>query len=238
MVKISVITVCFNAASTLEKTILSVLDQTYPNIEYIIIDGGSTDGSVDIIKKYADQLAYWVSEPDNGIYDAMNKGKSYAQGDFLIFLGADDVFFSNEIISVITPLMNKQEIYYGDSYMTKIRKIYWGKFNKYKLAIGNICHQAIFYPKNVYVVKDYDVSFRVFADYVYNLTLYPSVPFNYLNETISIFNYDGISCYRKDLVFESERNKIIKTTLGLIPLLVSLFYKQLVRIKKIINLYL
>ena len=71
---ISVVTVSYNAVSTIEQTILSVINQTYPNIEYVIIDGESTDGTVDVIKKYADRITYWVSEPDKGIYDAMNKG--------------------------------------------------------------------------------------------------------------------------------------------------------------------
>ena len=80
---ISVITVCYNVASTIEKTMLSVLNQTYKNLEYIIIDGNSTDGTVDIIKKYAERLTFWISEPDKGIYDAMNKGIKLATGKWI-----------------------------------------------------------------------------------------------------------------------------------------------------------
>ena len=89
---ISVITVCYNVASTIEKTMLSVLNQTYKNLEYIIIDGNSTDGTVDIIKKYAERLTFWISEPDKGIYDAMNKGIVKATGKFLIFMNAGGEF--------------------------------------------------------------------------------------------------------------------------------------------------
>ena len=91
--KISVVTVCYNMAAYIEQTIRSVLDQKYDGLEYIIIDGGSTDGTVDIIRKYSDQLAYFVSEPDKGMYDALRKGLGHATGEVVAWLNADDVYF-------------------------------------------------------------------------------------------------------------------------------------------------
>ena len=87
---ITIITVSYNAVKTIEDTIVSVLGQTYNNIEYIIIDGGSTDGTLDIIKKYQDKITYWVSEPDKGIYDAMNKGIAKANGELIGIINSDD----------------------------------------------------------------------------------------------------------------------------------------------------
>ena len=95
---ISVITVSYNAVLTIEQTILSVINQTYLNIEYIIIDGGSTDGTVNVIKKYADKIAYWVSESDKGIYDAMNKGIAYSHGEYCNFINAGDKFCSSSLL--------------------------------------------------------------------------------------------------------------------------------------------
>lgn len=113
--KVSVITVCYNSATTLEETILSVLNQTYPEVEYIIIDGGSTDGTVDIIKKYADRLAYWVSEPDKGIYDAMNKGIAAATGDYINFMNSGDKFYDSNTIESIFDVFHEEDVIYGDT---------------------------------------------------------------------------------------------------------------------------
>lgn len=114
--KFSVITVCYNAADTLEETINSVVRQTYGNVEYIIIDGGSTDGTIDIIKKYADKIAYWVSEPDKGMYDALVKGFSRATGDVVCWINADDLLYEAAFATVADFLMQNPEIKWVKGY--------------------------------------------------------------------------------------------------------------------------
>ncbi len=116
--KISIVTVCYNAADQIEETIKSVVGQDYPNIEYIIIDGGSTDGTADIIRKYSDKISYWKSEPDNGIYDAMNKGIRVATGDYINFMNAGDYFSSDSAVSdMVKGIHPDTDIIYGDSTM-------------------------------------------------------------------------------------------------------------------------
>ena len=113
---ISIITISYNAVKDIENTILSVLNQTYPNIEYIIIDGGSTDGTLDIIKKYQDKITYWVSEPDKGIYDAMNKGTLKATGEWLNFMNAGDTFYNEQVLENVFRDNNWEntDVIYGD----------------------------------------------------------------------------------------------------------------------------
>lgn len=118
---VSVITVVYNGASLIEKTINSVISQEYENIQYVVIDGGSSDGTIDLIKKYENNISYWVSEPDKGIYDAMNKGIQASQGEWIIFINAGDFFYSNDALGKIFEdnLSNASDadIIYGRSVM-------------------------------------------------------------------------------------------------------------------------
>lgn len=136
MEKVSVITVVYNGIDYIESTILSVLNQDYINLEYIIIDGGSTDGTLDIIKKYEDRIFYWLSEPDHGIYDAMNKGVAVATGIWIHFRNCGDYFYSDNVISAIFTqiIPNDVTIIYGNCRM-------WDEFG-YWDATPNILRQS------------------------------------------------------------------------------------------------
>lgn len=128
--KVSIITVALNNAEYIEACIQSVINQGYENIEYIVIDGGSTDGTIDIIKKYEDKINVWISEPDRGIYDAMNKGIRMATGDVVGFLNADDVYYDPSVLENVAKVMGDQSVdaCYSDLvYRYDLQKIirYW-----------------------------------------------------------------------------------------------------------------
>ncbi|WP_285799193.1 glycosyltransferase family 2 protein [Duncaniella freteri] len=199
--KISIVTVCYNAVSVIENTILSVINQTYPDIEYIIIDGGSTDGTVEIIEKYSDRLAYWVSEPDNGIYDAMNKGIKVVTGDYINFMNAGDTFINTEIIASVAlyiELNPDKKIYYGDStYLYP-----YGKIIVPALPIDTIkdrlpyCHQSSFVDAKLAKEKPFNCSFRYCADYKFAYDVIGANKQNALHIPVNIVVYeasDGIS---------------------------------------------
>lgn len=197
--KLSVVTVCYNSVDTIEETMLSVLNQTYPDIEYIIIDGGSTDGTVEIIKKYADRLAYWVSEPDKGIYDAMNKGISVATGDYINFMNSGDRFFDNEVITDVfsDKTINEYEIIYGDAVFQYPQKnIYRKPLDLSELVKHNcLFHQSMFIRTKRLKDMPYDISFKIAADYKFSyLQFKQGASFKYVPKPISYFEgTSGIS---------------------------------------------
>ncbi|MEA1893278.1 MAG: glycosyltransferase [Campylobacterota bacterium] len=189
---ISIVTVVFNGEKHLEQTIQSVVNQTYKNIEYIIIDGGSTDGTVDIIKKYEDKISYWVSEKDSGIYDAMNKGIDVANGEWINFMNAGDIFFDNNVLESVfhkeSLATDNIDLFYSDSITDKnIRYI----CNKDKRIL---IHQALIYRLSLHdeIGKYIVVKNITTADYLFFMLAY-NYRWHKLNFPISIHDTKGIS---------------------------------------------
>lgn len=191
--KITIITVSYNAVTSIEPTILSVINQTYPNIEYIVIDGGSNDGTVDIIKKYQNKISYWVSEPDKGIYDAMNKGIRMATGDWINFMNAGDTFFCDTSLNLlfIPEPDSGIDIIYGDTEF-----IYaFGRYVRQpaeleKLKYGMIfCHQSSFVKADLLKKQNYNTKYKICADYDFFYScLKERKTFQYIPHTISVFD--------------------------------------------------
>lgn len=210
---ITIATVTFNAAHCLPKAIESVATQRYLGVEHVIVDGGSTDGTVEILQALSTCIDYWVSEPDDGVYDAMNKALSLASGDWILFLGADDVLF-DVLDDVVPRLLDKNAVYYGNVRLKSSRASYLGRFSRYKLMQSNIPHQAIFYPRSAYSTRRYDPTYRALADHKYNIELWASAgPFVYLPLDIALFDDEGLSS-RGDAVFDRDRLEIIKANFG------------------------
>lgn len=203
----SIITVCFNAEKEIEKSILSVISQTYTAIEYIIIDGNSSDKTIDIINKYKANIHTVISEPDNGLYDAMNKGIKHATGDYLCFLNAGDTFFEKNTLRNIIKKCDGDfpDIIYGNTALvdsnghfirmrrlTPPLKLTWKSFKQGML----VCHQA-FIPRRS-IVPNYNLTYKYSSDFdwcirilkkttkSYNTKL---ILINYLNEGMTTRNH-------------------------------------------------
>ncbi|MCK5605717.1 glycosyltransferase [Candidatus Pacearchaeota archaeon] len=167
---VSVITVVFQGEEHLEQTIKSVVNQSYDNVEYIIIDGGSSDGTIDIIKKYEDAIDYWVSEKDSGIYDAMNKGINQASGSWINFMNGGDIFFKNETLELIAPQLEGKGIagFYSDCevvYPSSIKKILETvKFTKLWQGMP-FSHQSFIARTDVLKQNQFSLKYHLCADF-------------------------------------------------------------------------
>jgi len=203
MPKISIITPSFNHGISLERTILSVINQNYNNYEYIIIDGGSTDRSKGIIEKHKDKITYWVTEPDNGVYDAMNKGIRHAKGEYIYFLGADDILLEGVLEKLFSNNTENLDMIYGSVNLTPSNKIYDNKFDIKKLFKKNICHQAIFYKKELFdEIGLFNIKYKSRADYAFNIQVFSrGYKIKYIPVIIANFNETGLSSNYFDIDF-------------------------------------
>lgn len=179
--KVSIVTVCFNSVQVIEKAFHSVIGQTYGNIEYIVIDGGSTDGTVDIIKKYNDKISYWVSEPDNGISDAFNKGIARCTGDIIGILNADDRYTTDAVKFAVKAFSENPAsgFIFGDALMCDLRgdpSYRWQGDSDYSRTISfdmpSIPHPTVFVRRKVYEEQGgFDLNYKTAMDYEFLLRI-------------------------------------------------------------------
>lgn len=194
---ITVVTVVRNGEKTLEKTILSVINQTYKNIEYIIIDGASTDNTLEIIKKYEDKIDYWVSELDEGIYHAMNKGIVLASGDYIVLLNSDD-WFEEEACQIVVDTINKEksDIYYAVARVInkKGNIIYLHGNTIDYISTQSIAHQTCFISKKVYKNEKYSTKYKSASDYDFFSRLrLKNIGFKFIEKILVNYRLNGMS---------------------------------------------
>lgn len=210
--KYSIITINYNNRDGLERTIQSVINQTCQDFEYIIIDGGSTDGSVDVIKKYADRIDYWVSEPDKGIYNAMNKGILQAHGEYLNFMNSGDCFYNDEVLGAVIKYMC-YDIILGKSYYQNgahgFKKKNISFLDLYK---NSLPHQAAFCRSKLFEDNLFDENYRIVSDWKFFLEtlIFKNASFLNIDEIICLYEDGGISSTAIRQV-DVERETIIKS---------------------------
>jgi glycosyltransferase involved in cell wall biosynthesis len=208
---ITVVTVVRNGEKTLEETILSVINQTYKNVEYIIVDGASTDGTLEVIKKYEDRIDYWVSEPDKGIYDAMNKGIDLATGEWINFMNSGDEFYQvTTLHDVFLDFLNHNvDIIYGDTLLI----FDFGSVIEKVKPFNNIINKMIFnhqssFVKTILLKKlKFDETLKICGDYNFFYKCYLNQKyFKYIPMLIAIYNAEyGVSHNYKIYLLELAR---------------------------------
>lgn len=193
---------------TIKNTIQSVIEQRNELVEYIVIDGCSTDSSIEIIRKYDKYIPYWVSEPDAGIYDAMNKAINKASGEWLYFLGADDILIPNIIDQVIRLLDGNFVMIYGDVELDDGKNIS-SFMNRRTLLQNTVHHQGAFYNKSLFDDFRYDSQLRILSDYELNLKIFiERLPIKKIPLTIARCGKDGAS---SNLDVSLEETNIIRS---------------------------
>jgi len=218
---VSIITATFNAEKDLDQCIHSVLGQKYDNIEFIIIDGASTDTTLDIIKKYDDQIDYWISEKDRGVYDALNKGINVAKGEWLYFLGADDRLADDKVLQNIFSKPRESKLLYGNVRWGDTGRIYDGEFSRLKLFRLNICQQAIFYHRDLFTsLGRFNLRYNVKADWVFNMKAFAAKDVKpcFIDIIVADYNNKGMSSDAEDENLNREREDIFRECFGKVNL--------------------
>ena len=225
----SIITINFNNESGLRRTIESVVRQTYEDFEYIIIDGGSMDGSLEVIKEYANRLDYWVSERDRGIYHAMNKGVAQAHGDYCLFMNSGDLFYDDMVLSSIANYNCYEDIVVGYAAIKKGNGIISpppvGELTFYHLYSGSIPHQASFIKTELLRKYPYDEKLRISSDWKFfvQTLILDNCSIRYLDVFVVRYDMDGISSANPQLM-RQEKETVMS---AMFPLRVLADYRHM-----------
>lgn len=217
---ISVIIPTFNSEATLGACLETVVNQSFVSKEVIIIDGQSKDNTIQIAGQYSSKYPFirWISEKDDGVWDAMNKGIAMSKGKWLFFLGSDDSLYDDNVFNQVVETIkrsNAQHVVYGNSKIIGDTgwandEVYDGVFDLSKILVKNICHQSMFYNRVVFKeVGLYDKKYTIAADWVMNLQCFARYKFVYMDQIISFFHAAGISTNRKDYQIAKDFYKII-----------------------------
>jgi len=211
--KISIITVNFNNLEGLQNTRQSILSQTFKNWEWIVIDGGSTDGDKDYIIEHKSEMAYWCSEPDEGPYNAMNKGIEKCNGEYIIFMNSGDTFYDSDTLNNVFSQPQEADVLYGDwielfkDKHTNLKKAPH-TFSIHFLFYENICHQGMFIKREVMKNSPYNEKYKIYADWAKWIEfVLKGVTFQYIPYTICYFQIGGMSNSNKVLM-EEEKQRI------------------------------
>ena len=209
--KVTVVSICLNNKDGLQKTIESVINQTaFNEIEYLIIDGGSTDGSVEIIEQYKDYLDYWISEPDDGIFPAMNKAIEHINGEYTLYLNSGDYLCENNVIENVIPLLDK-DIVYGNEYKVGKKKLlatFPDRLDEGFFKRGALPHQSTLIASKLLKQHNYSTDWKILGDWLWfrQRVMVDKVSYKHLNFPISVYNLEGLSSVHQD-IFKAERKK-------------------------------
>ncbi len=212
--KYSIITISYNNKKGLEQTIKSVTSQTFHDFQYIVIDGGSSDGSLELLQNYASKIDYWVSEPDKGIYNAMNKGIKQARGEYLNFMNSGDTYHSDMVLEEIANIESKEDIISGTNYdMEKGLRSFTPprEVSLLTLLKDNLNHQATFYKRTLFQDRQYDEKYKILSDFKFNLQsiIIDNCTIKWTNIIVADYDTNGISSNNKHMVMQ-ERKQILE----------------------------
>lgn len=214
---ISVIIPCFNCGPKLRATIESVLSQREGLYELIVVDGGSTDGTLDIVSEFAESLRY-VSEKDKGVYDAINKGVRMSRGKYVFILGAGDRLRDGVLSRVADMLPREPSFVYGDAYLERHGVLMGGAMEKADFIRTNVCQQAVFYERTVFdLLGEFDLKYKVYADWEFNMKCFANTRLRkvYLGTLIANFEGWGISDMQQDAQFVNDFPDLIRKYVGM-----------------------